>query len=141
MKYGFALRRLALTGPGRPAAELTFTRGLNVIAGPSDTGKSFVLQCIDYALGGGDVPKEIPEAERYTTVILEIESNHDKRVYTFERSLRGADVRLSTQEQPIVSWQRSIRAAKRTRSRSSSSASPASEPRRSGRIRRARRAP
>jgi hypothetical protein len=97
VKYGFALRRLALTGPGLPAAELTFTRGLNVITGPSDTGKSFVLQCIDYALGGGDVPKEIPEAGRYTTVILEIESNHDKRVYALERSLRGGDVRLSTQ--------------------------------------------
>ena len=97
MKYGFALRRLALTGPRLPAAELTFTRGLNVIAGPSDTGKSFIVQCIDYALGSGNPPKEIPEASRYTTVILELESNHDQRVYTLERSLRGGDVRLTTQ--------------------------------------------
>lgn len=96
MKYGFALRRLALTGPNRPVAELTFTRGLNVIAGPSDTGKSFILQCINYSLGGGDAPKEIPEAVGYTTVILEIESNHDKRVYILERSLLGGDVCLWT---------------------------------------------
>lgn len=97
MKFGFALRRLALIGPRLPLAELSFTRGLNVIAGPSDTGKSFIAQCIDYALGSGNAPKEIPEAEHYTTVILEIESNHDHRVYTLERSLRGGDVRLTTQ--------------------------------------------
>jgi ElaB/YqjD/DUF883 family membrane-anchored ribosome-binding protein len=96
VRYGFALRRIALTGPRLPTAELTFTRGLNVIAGPSDTGKSFVVQCIDYALGGGNSPKGIPEAERYTTVVLEIEANHDQRVYTLERSLRGGRVLLTT---------------------------------------------
>ena len=32
MKFGFALRRLALIGPGNAPAEVTFTRGLNVIA-------------------------------------------------------------------------------------------------------------
>ncbi len=100
MKFGFALRRLVLTGPGLPAAEVAFTRGLNVIAGPSDSGKSFIVQCIDYALGSGDPPKEIPEAERYTTVILEIESNRDKRIFTLERSIRGGDIRLTTQGDP-----------------------------------------
>src|SRR5215217_4232709 len=61
VKFGFALRRLSLVGPDNPPAEVVFTRGLNVIAGPSDTGKSFIAQCLDYALGGGEVPKAIPE--------------------------------------------------------------------------------
>ncbi len=100
MKFGLALRRLALSGPGLAAAELMLTRGLNVIVGPSDTGKSYIAQCIDYALGSGDAPKEIPEAERYTTVVLEIEANQDGRVYTLERSLRGGDVRVKTQGEP-----------------------------------------
>jgi hypothetical protein len=98
MKYGFALRRLALTGPGKPAAELRFARGLNVIAGPSDTGKSFVLECIDYALGAGDAPEAIPEAEGYTLVSLEIEANAaDQHRYTIERSLLGGDIVLKTE--------------------------------------------
>lgn len=92
MNFGFVLRRLALTGPGKEPAEVTFTRGLNVIAGPSDTGKSFIAQCLDYALGSGDPPKEIPEAEGYTSVVLEIEANSDQRIYTLERSLRGGEV-------------------------------------------------
>lgn len=100
MKFGFVLRRLALVGPGKAAAEVTFTRGLNVIAGPSDTGKSFIAQCLDYAFGSGDPPKEIPEAAGYSSVVLEIEANSDQRVYTLERSLRGGEVLCKTAGQP-----------------------------------------
>ncbi len=97
MKFGFVLRQLTLTGPGVANAELRFTRGLNVIAGPSDTGKTFIAQCIDFAMGSGAAPKEIPEAAQYTSVLLEIESQDAGRIFVLERSLRGGDVRLSTQ--------------------------------------------
>jgi hypothetical protein len=100
MKFGFALRRLALIGPGKAPAEVTFTRGLNVIAGPSDSGKSFIAQCLDYGLGGGAAPKEIPEAEGYSSVILEIEANSDQRVYSLERSLRGGEVLCKADGEP-----------------------------------------
>jgi hypothetical protein len=100
VKFGFVVRRLALTGPGKAPAQVTFTRGLNVIAGPSDTGKSFIAQCIDYALGSGARPKEIPEAKGYTSVALEIEANNDQRVYTLERSLQGGMVLCKTVGQP-----------------------------------------
>lgn len=100
MKFGFALRRLALVGPGKAPAEVTFTRGLNVIAGPSDTGKSFIAQCLDYALGSGDPPKEIPEADGYTSVVLDIEANSDQRVYSLERSVRGGEVLCKTDGRP-----------------------------------------
>jgi hypothetical protein len=100
MKFGFALRRLALIGPGSAPAEVTFTRGLNVIAGPSDSGKSFIAQCLDYALGGGAAPKEIPEAQGYSSVVIDIEANSDGRVYSLERSLRGGEVLCKTDGQP-----------------------------------------
>ncbi len=100
MKFGFVLRRLALVGLGKAPAEVTFTRGLNVIAGPSDTGKSFIAQCLDYALGSGDPPKGIPEADGYASVVVDIEANGDQRVYTLERSLRGGEVLCKTDGQP-----------------------------------------
>ena len=100
MKFGFAFRRLALIGPGKVPAEVTFMRGLNVIGGPSDSGKSFIAQCIDYALGGGAAPKEIPEAEGYSSVVIDIEANSDGRVYSLERSLRGGEVLCKTDGRP-----------------------------------------
>lgn len=100
MKFGFALRRLALIGHGKEPAEVTFTRGLNVIAGPSDTGKSFIAQCLDFGLGGGSPPKEIPEATGYSTVVIEIETNDDRRVFSLERSLRGGEVLCKSNGEP-----------------------------------------
>ena len=100
MKFGFALRRLSLIGQGKAPAEVTFERGLNVIAGPSDSGKSFIAHCLDYALGGGDTPKDIPQAEGYSSVVIDIEANSDGRVYSLERSLRGGEVLCKTDGQP-----------------------------------------
>ncbi len=100
MNFGFAIRRLALLGLGKAPAEVTFTRGLNVVAGPSDTGKSFIAKCLDYVLGSGDPLKEIPQADGYSSVVLEIEANSDQRVYSLERSVRGGEILCKTDGKP-----------------------------------------
>lgn len=106
MTFGFIVRKLSLTGPAVAKAELSFSRGLNVISGPSDTGKTFVAQCIDFVMGSGTAPKEIPEAVQYTSILLEIESQDKARVFVLERSLRGGDIRLSMEGQAecVLSW-------------------------------------
>lgn len=91
---GFSLTRLTLTGRGVPDAEVSFTGGLNVISGPSDTGKTFIAQCIDFMMGGSKVPKEIPEAVSYETVMLGVRAKDGDKEYILERSLRGGEVRL-----------------------------------------------
>jgi len=93
--YGFHIRRLALTGPGVEPAEIEFTPGLNVISGPSDTGKTFILQCIDYVLGARSRPDELPEAEAYDKVALELHALSDGSRYVLERALRGGDIALT----------------------------------------------
>ena len=97
MTFGFVLRKLILTGPTVANAEVRFARGLNVISGPSDTGKTFIAQCIDFVMGSGTAPKEIPEAAQYALIQLEIESQNGARIYVLERSLRGGDIQLSTE--------------------------------------------
>ena len=51
------LTKLTLSGVGKKDAVLTFERGLNVITGDSDTGKTFAFQCINYILGGENPPR------------------------------------------------------------------------------------
>jgi hypothetical protein len=96
---GFQLDRLTLTGRGVPNAEVLFRAGLNVVSGPSDTGKTFIIQCIDYMFGASKTPKSIPEAERYDTVRLGIKVNGDARTVELERSLRGGEFKLLVEEQ------------------------------------------
>lgn len=91
---GFVLARLTLTGPGVPPAEVRFGTGLNVVVGPSDTGKTFIAHCIDFVMGAGSTPKEIPEAVSYDSVELELVANDGNKTFVLERGLRGGDVRL-----------------------------------------------
>jgi hypothetical protein len=92
--FGFKLKSLTLSGPPVVPAEIQFTHGLNVVAGPSNTGKTFIAHCIDYMLGASDPPNRIPEAEGYETVTLEIERG-DGEPIVLERSLHGGAFKLN----------------------------------------------
>lgn len=82
------LRHLAFTGPNKPTAEIEFGAGLNVIYGASETGKSFILETIDFMLGGGEELRDIPERVGYDRVWLGFESP-DGKPYTLERAVVG----------------------------------------------------
>ena len=95
---GFQIRRLTLVGRDMPNAEVQFHQGLNVVSGPSDTGKSFIVQCIDFMLGGKDVPKSIPQAANYETVRLVLNVSADNNEVVLERSIRGGNFKLCRPE-------------------------------------------
>lgn len=85
--YGFFIKRLRV-GSQNPAikpADLTFTKGLNVISGPSNTGKSVVFACLNYMLGAKEYTKRVPQLKHYHYASIEIET-FDGKVYTFARS-------------------------------------------------------
>jgi DNA repair ATPase RecN len=42
------IHHLSFLGPNRPPATVRFEAGFNVLYGASDTGKSFILDSIDY---------------------------------------------------------------------------------------------
>lgn len=91
---GFQLRGLTLVGHGMPNAEVRFSEGLNVVSGPSDTGKTFIVQCIDYMLGGKDLPKPIPESERYESIRLSLSFSETGDEVVLDRSIRGGNFKL-----------------------------------------------
>ena len=87
MDNRFYLEKIVVTGIGVKEASLKFTKGVNLIIGSSDTGKSYIYQCIDYLLGSATCPKDIPESNGYTEVYLQIKTN-DNRVFTIYRNLK-----------------------------------------------------
>ncbi|MBC3516180.1 hypothetical protein H8K20_07205 [Neobittarella massiliensis] len=84
------LTKLTLSGVGKKDAVLTFERGLNVITGDSDTGKTFAFQCINYILGGENPPKNITEAKDYNAITLEFTINDE--LYRIERTIGSSKV-------------------------------------------------
>lgn len=90
---GFELRELRLCGPGQVPGSLVFASGLNVIEGASDTGKSYALSCIDFVMGAGTPPEEIPQARLYDIAYLCIQAA-DGQFYTLKRALVGGKIGL-----------------------------------------------
>ena len=101
---GFQLRRLQITGPDVAVAEIDFGPGLNVVSGASDTGKSYLVETVDFMLGGGTPPRQIPESRGYDTARLSIVA-HDGRGFELTRALQGGDFLLAESGAPETAGQ------------------------------------
>lgn len=85
---GFTIAKVVVQGQGKPDAVLEFGPGLNVVAGASDTGKTYAWQLIDFMLGASKPPKVIPEATGYGYAMLELRPRAGG-VLTLQRALAG----------------------------------------------------
>lgn len=63
------LKKLTVIGPNR-YSEINFIKGLNIITGPSNVGKTCIIKCIDYLTGSLKHP--FSSSTNYNTVNLEI---------------------------------------------------------------------
>src|SRR5665811_896157 len=79
------LRFIRFVGPNKLPAEISFAAGLNVLWGASDTGKTFLVEAIDFMLGSGAALRDIPERQGYDHVLLGITTASGKD-YTLIRS-------------------------------------------------------
>jgi hypothetical protein len=80
------IRSLTVSGENKVSSALFFERGANIVVGASDTGKSYVVQCIKFILGAEDPPKPIDESTGYTTLTVQFE-NDDGSGFTLTREL------------------------------------------------------
>uniref|UniRef100_Q07SU8 Rad50/SbcC-type AAA domain-containing protein n=1 Tax=Rhodopseudomonas palustris (strain BisA53) TaxID=316055 RepID=Q07SU8_RHOP5 len=90
---GLRIRHLSFLGPNRAPATVHFGPGFNVLYGASDTGKSFVVDAIDFMLGGKGPLRDIPERVGYDRILLGLE-NLNGKTYTIHRSMAGGSFTL-----------------------------------------------
>jgi hypothetical protein len=86
------LTKLRASGPNRPVAETEFAPLHCLIRGPSDTGKSYIRDCLWYLLGGDKTPKKVPEDDGYELLELEFSDGSDS--YLVRRALRGGGAHI-----------------------------------------------
>jgi len=90
---GFYIKELRVTGAGKKDAIIKFKKGLNIINGPSNTGKSFVFKCIDYMMGAGKI-KEVKEGKGYENIYLEFRRYKDESPFTIFRTMQSNNALL-----------------------------------------------
>jgi len=91
------IREIRLSGLNVEDASVEFRPGPNVIAGESDTGKSYLLHCLDYIFGAEELKKRIPQADPYDELKVEFQSSAGDYL-TLVRSLSGGDLKAHRSE-------------------------------------------
>ena len=86
------LRFIRFLGPEKEPVLYPFTSGFNILYGSSDTGKTFLVEAIDFMLGAGDDLRDMPERNGFDTILLGI-SAHGKD-YTIHRSVNKGGFKL-----------------------------------------------
>ncbi|EJD6084796.1 TPA: hypothetical protein KEY91_002721 [Proteus mirabilis] len=87
---GFFIRQLCLRGIGKEDAIVKFDKGANIISGPSNTGKTFIFECIEYMLGKTDLDRKIKESLGYSDVFLEI-GDYSGGIFTLRSDFNSGD--------------------------------------------------
>jgi hypothetical protein len=91
---GFYIKKLCVTGVGKQDACIEFDKGLNVVSGASDTGKSYIFSCLEYMLGREESPKVIPESAGYSNVYLEIKERATNKSITIHRKIGDSSAQI-----------------------------------------------
>ncbi|MGE3759726.1 MAG: hypothetical protein AB7H97_18310 [Pseudobdellovibrionaceae bacterium] len=92
MNETIQIRNISFLGARVAPAFIGFDQSLSVVCGASDTGKSFLVEAIDFLLGGKDL-RGIPELSGYDKARIAIESS-ERGTWTFERSIEGGNYRI-----------------------------------------------
>lgn len=52
----FYIKSIGASGPKVEYSQVMFDAGVNILHGPSNSGKSYVISCINFMLGASEVP-------------------------------------------------------------------------------------
>lgn len=71
------LNSLVVYGENKSTVSIDFSDRNSIIQGPSDTGKSYIVDCLNYCLGSSLPPRNIGLSDGYTKFILNFKINNN----------------------------------------------------------------
>jgi predicted nucleic acid-binding Zn-ribbon protein len=103
----FYIKKLIVKGVGKKDAVAEFDKGLTIISGPSNTGKTTILRCIDYIFGSDNLP--FASATGYDSIMLFV-STEDGSIQ-FTRKLESDKIHVVSSDEKIESGTYKVRNA------------------------------
>ena len=81
----FYIEKIIVTGSGKTDSIIELSNGVNIIYGPSNTGKTYIVKCIDYMFGSEREPIDISTGYQY----IKINREDSMRYYNNESKKSG----------------------------------------------------
>lgn len=92
---GFYIKKVIAKSAAKGDASVAFGKGLTIIQGRSDSGKTCVANCIDFIFGGS-VDKPFKETAKYDGVSMIVASNDSEGEVTLHRTVGKNQVEVSS---------------------------------------------
>lgn len=108
--FNFYIKELSLSGDNVETSSLEFTSGLNIICGPSNTGKSYILECLDFMFGCKAKDFRIGKETGYNNVHMKIVT--DSGDIYLERKFEENNIQVDSFNPNIDSGKYSINKSK-----------------------------
>lgn len=105
----FYIKRIIVSGGKNEPSVIDFGKGLNIVCGPSNTGKSYIVECLDYLFGSKTIRLDQKSGHDTVKAIVQVE---DSGTVTFERKLDTKTVKVSSALKNIDSGDYKVDGAK-----------------------------
>ncbi len=98
----FYIKSIGASGTGVEYSSIVFEPGVNILHGPSNSGKSYVISCIDFMFGGGEIPFA-KASTKYDTIRMIMESADGRSIQFTRKIVDGKDKEVGENSVDVVS--------------------------------------
>lgn len=94
----FYIERIIVTGSGKTDSIIELSNGVNIIYGPSNTGKTYIVKCIDYMFGSEREPIDISTGYQYIKIIVRTQCG----TITMSRKIGKNKIEVSSNDNNVL---------------------------------------
>ena len=94
----FYIERIIVTGSGKTDSIIELSNGVNIIYGPSNTGKTYIVKCIDYMFGSEREPIDISTGYQYIKIIVRTQCG----TITMSRKIGENKIEVSSNDNNVL---------------------------------------
>lgn len=104
----FYIEKIIVTGSGKTDSIIELSNGVNIIYGPSNTGKTYIVKCIDYMFGSEWEPIDISTGYQYIKIIVRTQCG----TITMSRKIGENKIEVSSNDNNVPSGKYATKASR-----------------------------
>lgn len=104
----FYIEKIIVTGSGKTDSIIELSNGVNIVYGPSNTGKTYIVKCIDYMFGSEREPIDISTGYQYIKIIVRTQCG----TITMSRKIGENKIEVSSNDNNVPSGKYATKASR-----------------------------
>lgn len=104
----FYIEKIIVTGSGKTDSIIELSNGVNIIYGPSNTGKTYIVKCIDYMFGSEREPIDISTGYQNIKIIVRTQCG----TITMSRKIGENKIEVSSNDNNVPSGKYATKASR-----------------------------